>query len=344
MTGPAIQYRVLDAIAPEAELALVRALLTGAEAGPDGPPLLTVARLAGEGIALGAHQRAATALASPHPEPVLRRLSGGRVSRYGAGQVSVCLIVPDIHALTGAFTVDRVINRAVRGVLKALNALGLNALYGGRDVATVTRRPVALLGMEGRVDGVSLFQAVIGLERVAAPEPGWVAVPPPAGMGGAPWAALSELRPGLTFGALADALLKGYADATGRDLAAAPGPAPDGLPAPASADGGHAWSAPLPVPIGLLEAGVTLDGGALADVALRGDFITTSAALDALAAALRGLPPERDAVGRAVDRVFAADAPHGIMGLTSLAVIRDAVLDAAGRYRKMEACAHGGGM
>lgn len=341
MAGPAIHYRVLDGVDAARELALVGGLFHGVEPTADGHPELTIARLTGDAIALGAHQRAETALLPPLPKNLVRRHTGGRACRYGDGQVSVCLVIPDLHALTGAHGADRTINRAVRGVLKGLGELGLGALYGGRDVATVARHPVALVGMNGLANGVCLFQAVIGLDSLAAAPAESVAMPAPEGLGGAGWASLVDLHPGATFDALAHELVAAYADVTGRPLAPAIGAVPK--PAERAADKGLTWSGRVDVPIGQLEAGVALGAdGCLERVALRGDFITTEAALGALAEALRGCPPEKDAVGRAVDGVFAAGGPHGIMGLTSLAAIRDAVLDAAGTSRKREAGGHGG--
>jgi len=333
-----IDYEVYDGISGADELALVAARL--ADSSADAAPRLMISRLTGHATALGRHQRETTTLVANHGQPLLRRLGSGRATAYGDGQVSLCLIVPDLHAYAGVHDPIKVINRGVRGLLRALKTFGLRAIYGGRDMVTVQRRPVALLSMEALTGealssealpgGVCMFQAIIGLSRQAMPDSACLQMAAAAGLGGEPWMPLAEVVDAITFERLVEAIVSGYGKETGRELLPSQ---PDAAPAPLPnrpGDGeGYTWSAPVTVPIGRLQAGVRVADGSLADTALCGDFIVGSAALVDLSAALSGAAPEPRSVGLAVDRVFAGELGHSILGVSDLGVIRDAILQAA---------------
>jgi hypothetical protein len=323
---PTIDYELHDGLSGAEELALVHQRLAATQ--PTDAPRLLITRLTGDGLSLGRHQRAASSLVDGQPKPVLRRLTGGRVCRYGTGQVSICLIVPDLFAFSGVMDPIKVINRGVRGLLRGIKqGFGLRAIYGGRDVITVQRQPLALLSMEALENGVCMFQAVLGLDVSADPAAEWVTQAPATGIGGEPWTALTQLSPDTDFSTLANAVLSGYQRETKRSLNPVADPSPvvadvvdNGSPQDLS------WSTSLPIPIGQLQAGVALVEGRISHVAVCGDFITGSNSMSALASALVGVVPNNDQVGRAVNSVFAQG---GILGVTALGVIRDAILNAA---------------
>ncbi len=324
---PAVQYHIADGITPQAEIARVAQWLADAAPGPHSAPVLSISRLTGDALALGRYQRGETALTGQFTGETVRRLTGGRSSRFGEGLVSVCLIVPDLFSLTGARSADKTINRGVRGLLRAMGSLGLPALYGGRDMITVTRKPVAMVSMEALENGVCLFQGIVGMATVAAPDESWLTTPPATGLGGAPWAPLTEFRPDLGFKELADAVVAGYTRALDRELVAASAPPSEGAaPGATWKSAGYGWSAPVEVPIGVVEAGVRMEDGRIAGVSLCGDFIAATALVERLEMDLIGAELDPNAVGRAINGVFSGG--QGILGLTTLVSIRDAVLDA----------------
>ncbi len=331
MSSP-IRYLIADGITPEEEIARAAALLSGIVPG-DGSPLLMISGLLGDGLALGRYQRAETALTGAYSGSVHRRLTGGRTCRYGGGQVSICLIVPDLFALSGARTFDKTINRGVRGLLRTLTALvGLPALYGGRDVATITRQPVAMVSMDALDNGVCLFQAVVGLDQSVVPSAEWLTTAPVTGIDGAVSAPLTGWLEGLTFDPLAEALVTGYGTATGRDMTPfgdiPPTSAMEMESAPWEGSGNYLWSAPATIPIGMLEAGVSVTDGVISGMRLCGDFIVATRQMARLESALVGISVDSLAVGQALDGVFSGGG--GILGITRLASLRDVVLDAAG--------------
>ena len=127
---------------------------------------LRVSRVAGDVLALGRYHLAPAGA----PDMILdRRLSGGRAAASGTGFVTVAMALPHRSALVSddprALAPEQVLNRAVRGLLGALEAAGVAAIYPGRDVVTVARRPLAVVGFEIDGTGATLIEAVLALER-----------------------------------------------------------------------------------------------------------------------------------------------------------------------------------
>lgn len=311
MPAPELHRIVLDGADAATELGVASALLAAAAAEPGAPPTLLVTRLTGDAHALGRFQ--------PDPaasEGHVRRHTGGLACAYGAGIVSVCLVVPDRMAFAGVPFLDKLVNRAVRGTVRGLSSLGLKAAYGGRDFVSTDGRRAGLVSMAAEADGASLFQAVLGL-----------AVP---ARDGEEWAPLAELVPDLDFKGLADALTRGHEKATGRTVVDRPAPTPAAA-APAGPEPDLAWGPPVPVPIGTLAAGLRLDAeGKVAALGLRGEFMADTGFVSALGDALRGHVPEIGAVTRAVEEVLADPARHAVPGVPDPTAIVSAVVAAAG--------------
>lgn len=304
---------ILDGADPATELGVTAALL--AEADPAAPPTLVLARLTGAARAVGRFQPAPAG-----PGAFVRRHTGGVACAYGAGVVSVALVLPDLMAFGGVPFLDKVINRAVRGTVRGLASLGLKAAYGGRDFLSAAGRRVGLVAMAGEAGGPCLFQAVLGL-----------AVPARGGEDpdAAAWVALAELVPDLDFGCLAEALTRGHRKATGRTVVDRPAPAPRPAP-PAAPDPDLAWGPAVAVPIGRLAAGLRLDGsGGVEALGLAGDFMADGGLVAALGDALRGRVPDRGAVTRAVEELLADPARHAVPGVPDPNAIVNAVLAAA---------------
>jgi len=305
---PVLHRVVLDGADPAAELGVTAALLAEA-ADPAAPPTLLIARLTGDARAVGRFQ-------PPPGGTDVRRHTGGHACAYGAGAVSVAVVVPDLMVFAGVPFLDKLVNRAVRGTVRGLATLGLKAAYGGRDFVSADGRRVGLVSMAAEPGGGCLFQAVLGL-TVAARD-------------GGEWTPLAALAPDLDFKALADALTRGHQKATGRVVVDRPAPA--AVPAaPEPPDATLAWGAPVAVPIGTLSAGLRLDGhGCVEDLGLMGDFMADGGLVPALAEFLRGKVPDIATVTRAVEEVLADPARHAVPGVPDPTAIVNAVVAAAG--------------
>ena len=139
---------------------------------------------------------------------------------------------------------------------------------------------------------------------------------------------MSEFRPDLSFRELADALLAGYARALDRELVAASTPPSEGaLPVADWEAADYAWSSPIEVPIGVVEAGIRMEAGLIAQASLCGDFIAATALVKRLETNLVGLRADANAVGLAINGVFSGG--QGVFGLITLESLRDAILDAS---------------
>jgi lipoate-protein ligase A len=136
---------------------------------------LLVGPLRGHAIALGRFQRAGSAIdvarARSRGEVVVRRNVGGPALRVGEGQLSVQLLLTSPDALGGVADPMRALNRHVRPLLAALNALGVGAMYGGRDVIVSHGAPIAWIGAAHRVsDRVTYVEAVLAVRASFALE------------------------------------------------------------------------------------------------------------------------------------------------------------------------------
>jgi hypothetical protein len=121
-------------LAAHSRVSLDRALRTPAE--------LMVATASDEALLLGAFQRGA---GMPDDAPLVRRGSGGPEVRVAPGALHVLLAMESPGALVPCDE-RRIVNRAVRPLLKALTRVGHLAHYFGRDRVVVAHQPVGWVG------------------------------------------------------------------------------------------------------------------------------------------------------------------------------------------------------
>jgi lipoate-protein ligase A len=295
--------------------------------------LLDASRAHGVGMAaIWRATRDAVALGRFHPVPEetrrapdgpARRLSGGRAVPAGPGFVGLTLALPHRSALVGdaadALAPEQVLNRAVRGVLGALDALGVAARYPGRDLLTAGGRTIGAMAFEVAADGTTLIETTLAVERSFAVLPSLLERADPGGVVPVDMiapdeatcvAALVGRAPDVDE--LADRIATGYRERLGIDCAAAPG-------APPAAAVDADWLAAGVVPprldrvasartmLGRVAAHLALaDDGRIAGARLTGDLIAPSACIEALERALVGVPPEPATVRGLVAATFAA--------------------------------------
>jgi hypothetical protein len=293
---------------------------------------LVVAVPVDEGLVLGAHQRAselgAELLAG---RAIHRRGSGGGEARVGPGTVWLQLALAHSSALVPCEP-DRLLNRYVRPLLRALTRLGVTAHYFERDWVSGAKRPVASLSFAHDAStGRAMVEAIVA---VTTP----FAVRARATTLGKEPATLAEL--GLRGGpsALAEALVSSYVSAHGGasdlgELRARAEPAARAeLAEPAElADlaGEPPWAATRGEAIGLVGAGHD-SGGRLR---FGGELMVSRDALASLETGLAALPTALDAAALAaavdalVDATLAAPGV-ALFGLRSLRSVRDALLEA----------------
>jgi len=302
-----------------------------------GDPVLLLAPLVGEAILLGRHQRAASALRLDQVRArglaVVRRVGGGRTLWLGDGAFGLFAAVPPGASLhPGRFGADKVMNRYVRGLLTGLRRSGARAAaWLGRDFVSSDTRRVAVVSQEGSPAGATAFEAVVALGADLSLPPELTGYPPhpdPRAAGPAP-ASLAQLAGGpVGVGALEEALVQGYAAASGLAPAPLPGPLPEGEPLEGlEPEEGLSASGPTPVAIGFAEALVRRAGPAIVEARLRGDFIAPAFALRALERSLAGSPLAFEEVGRRVDAAFRAPGAF-LVGVPRLSSLAEAILAA----------------
>ncbi|HKE12487.1 MAG TPA: hypothetical protein VKE73_13050 [Myxococcota bacterium] len=359
-----VRVRHLAAVDPMRELAstaqLMASVARGRERGEGGA--IQLATLRGEARALGRYQQLARVLETPLGEPgpaqsadLVRRWTGGHATAYGDGILSISLILPGPSAWLSAaesIPAEKLLNRHVRGLLRAFSALGAPAFYPGRDCVTVSARPVAYVSCERDAFGVCLVQAVVGLSRPYRAEknarPG-----PEEEAAGAQATFLAELvrGPADLGERVGDAVLSAYAARHALSLDVAPlselesqavaerearlrlhGPREDSVE-------GMVGSGLFATPIGGLEAFVALEQSrTLGRVRILGDFIADSAGVAELEEALRMRPADWHSVDGAVERILGGP-EHFTLGLRERQTVTHAVLEAARRAAGPEAVA-----
>jgi len=359
-----VRVRHLAAVDPLRELAstaqLMASVARGRERGEGGA--IQLATLRGEARALGRYQQLARALEAPlgehdptqSPANLVRRWTGGHATAYGDGILSISLILPGPSAWLSAaesIPAEKLLNRHVRGLLRAFSALGAPAFYPGRDCVTVSARPVAYVSCERDALGVCLVQAVVGLSRPYRVEKN--AQTGPEEETGAQAISLAELLRGpADLGErVGDAVLAAYAARHGLSLDAA---TLSGLESQAVAERearlrlhgpredsveGMVGSGLFATPIGGLEAFVVLEQSrTLGRVRILGDFIADSAGVAELEEALRMRPADWHSVDGAVERILGGP-EHFTLGLRERQTVTHAVLEAARRAAGPEAVA-----
>ncbi len=304
-------------------------------------PILCAYALPGDVLALGRYHVIPPAVPRGDVR-LLRRLGGGRPAPLGDGYVGLVLALPHRAALIGedpaALAPEQVLNRAVRGLLGALQSLGVNGYYPGRDRVTVDGRVVAALGFEVASDGATLVEACVAVARSFAEVSAFADRADPGGVvpidlllpeEGTCIAESGTRAPDLDE--FTAALAVGYAERLGLDVAMsegvrAPSPNPGWLEAGRLAPhlDRHASARDM---LGVIEVYAARAGDHVGDVRLCGDLIAASGTVARLEAALRDAPIDRVELCR---RAAAAVEERGdvLLGVRSVATIGELVYTA----------------
>ena len=298
-------------------------------------PLLYAYTLAGDVFSLG---RFHVVPPSVHTSVTVgRRKSGGRVAPLGDGYLALALASPHAAALVSGepHTVNpgQVLNRAVRGLLGALESLGVAAYYPGRDVVTAGGRVLAALGFETADDGATLVEACVAVGRSFAEVSAFADRADPGGVVPVdlmlPEQATCVAEAGGRVPDLDEitaALSLGYASRLGLEVATsqelrAPDPDPSWLDAgrlPPHLDR-HALAREM---LGVIEVYAACDAGRVADVRVCGDVIAPSGMIARIEASLRGAPIDRAELVRRVTDA-AGEQADAVLGVRSIATIAE---------------------
>lgn len=291
---------------------------------PGAEAALLVAPIVGEGIALGAFQRARSTVDLARLEgsgvSLVRRATGGPAIRVGRGQVYVALDLRSPSALGGVADPGRALNRHVRPLLQALTSLSdYAATSGGRDVVLVRGEPVAWVSVRNeQATGRTGLEAVVAIDKPfgladeldlahGAIAPRWT--------GKRPTTLAVVLGRAVDPSAVVEATVRAYAAAAGGDVERWE---PPSLPA-SRVDPDQA---PF---VAMVEEAVGLLGGVVARdrLVVGGDVIASHDALDALGARLFALGPDADdeAIGAAIDAALAPGSGAMLLGVRSLGSI-----------------------
>jgi lipoate-protein ligase A len=296
-------------------------------------PLLYAYTLAGDVLSLGRFH----VVPPPGHRAVTvgRRKSGGRVAPLGDGYLALALASPSPAALVvgGSHTVNpgQVLNRSVRGLLGALESLGVAAYYPGRDVVTAGGRVLASLGFETAPDGATLVEACVAVRRSFAEVSTFADRADPAGVVPVDLV-LPEQATCVADAAgrtpdldeVTAALSLGYASRLGFEVASSqelrpPDPDPSWLDAgrlPPHLDR-HAVAREM---LGVVEVYASCDAGRIGDARMCGDVIAPAATVARIEASLRGARVDRAELVRRVTEA-AGEQVDAVLGVRSIATI-----------------------
>jgi hypothetical protein len=135
-----------------------------AASGESGEATLRFWRSDAERVSIGRFHRRPAGSAG-----LVRRLTGGRALYTGPGISSATMVLPALAWLDrgrGVPAPEQVLNRALRPWLAAFRDFGVDAFYGGRDLVTWERRPVAGASFTTLPDGIVVVDVHVA---VAAP-------------------------------------------------------------------------------------------------------------------------------------------------------------------------------
>jgi hypothetical protein len=281
------------------------------------PGELWIAIASDEGRLAGAFQR----LAGPAGRGIrrARRGSGGPEVGVGPGTVHVVLALASPGAL---FPCDekRIVNRAVRPLLKALTRVGALAHFFGRDWVSVDHRPAAWVGFaHDATTRRTVFEAFVAVRT-----PFHLDLRP-SFLGKAPGTLEEILGKPVDPQRLADAIAAAYVAAWGAEAfeipvarSAADATAVDEL---ATDAGDPPWTATVEEAIGVLGAGPDATGA----FRVGGDLLVSRDALARLE--VRAATLADDAIAAAVDDSLAGPGV-ALDGVRSLTSVRDVILRA----------------
>jgi hypothetical protein len=271
-----------------------------------------------EGLVLGRHQRArdvgepAVGLVHHH------RGSGGAEARVGPGTVWLQLALRESSALV-ACPPERLLNRYVRPLLRAITKHGVLAHYFDRDWVSGAKRPIAQLGFaHDATSGRAFVEAMVAVRTPFA-------IRTRGSMMGKAPATLAELGMTGEVGALAEGIVSAYVAAYG-----AAGPIEHEYeyeyeyePDYEVAEPG--WAATREEAIGIVGAGPDRGGR----LRVGGELMVSRDALARLDAGLAALPANADevAIGALVDATLGAPGV-ALFGVRSLRSIRDVIVEA----------------
>ena len=283
---------------------------------------LLVAVPSSEAIVLGSMQRLSELDASgtvpPPPALVVRRGSGGGEAHVGPGTVWVQLALSSTSALV-ACEPNRLCNRYVRPLLRALTKLGALAHYFDRDWVSASRSPIASVSFAHDTEsGRALVEAFVAVDTPFA-------LRDRASFLGKRARTLRSLGIDVDAARVADAVTDAYANAYGiaaptvdttsaerSDLAGGPPEDPRGEPP---------WAAMREEAIGVVAAGRDRDGR----MRVGGELMVSRDALARLEGEIAaGADPAR--LAAAVDALAAPGV--ALLGVRDLRSIRDVIDEA----------------
>jgi lipoate-protein ligase A len=336
-------------LAPEESLARDRFLLEAVATDPGRwPAALRVYEVAGSLVSIGRWQLAPAAGSG---DALVRRHSGGRAAAFGSGFVGVTLVLPRRGALLepeAALRPEQVMNRYVRGILRALEGEGVAAIYPGRDTITAGRRPLGVVSFAETHAGALLVEALLAASGDPSTLPRLLDRADPGGVVRTtmltPADATSiaaERGAAPTLAQVADWMARGYAERLGV------APVARSLGADERARVGTlaltfrdaAWlrartprsdldrRATTTTMLGGLDVHLAAADGRIRDACISGELLAADGTIPALEAGLRGCAAERGAVGQAVALVLAAP-PHFILGIGAADTLVDTVMRA----------------
>lgn len=320
---------------------------------PDSSAVLRLGVGARDGLAFGRYQLIPSVA---HGSPgVQRRLTGGRVVPLGAGVVELSLAAPaltDFTSQQNPVKPDVLLNRAVRGVLRGLERLGLGVVYPGRDLITSKRRAVGHISFDIDREGRPLVQCQIAWRTSLADaalqlkEAGCHLDERADLLAPERCITLAEAlgeTPGLDR--VLEVLLEGYSEHVRAPVPMEPLTKEMMMRADALADKSFAvddWlaertpsasmrkTARIPSQLGDFMVALSLHEGRLSEVRLAGEFIADQPAVASLEEALKGCPAEWAEVARVVDRVLSTP-PHIVLGLGPRRTIPDTIMRAVSK-------------
>jgi hypothetical protein len=284
------------------------------------PAELLVALPCDNGIVLGAFQRASELQNSGVgvASTVTKRGSGGGEFAVGTGTVWLQLALSNVGAVTDA-SPNRLLNRHVRPLLRALTQCGVQAHYFDRDWVSVSKRPVASIAFShDAASGRAMVEAAIA---VSTP----FSVRTRASTRGPPTATLAEVMGMADRTAVANAILASYTNAYGANVSVVHAvPRSSSI---ASEDSERPWDATFNEAIGIVGAACNEHGS----VSVGGEWMVSRDAHARLERELSCLAEggtfDERTIGACVDGQLAAPGV-ALFGVRSLHSIRDITLKA----------------
>jgi hypothetical protein len=273
---------------------------------------LVIATPRDEAILLGAFQRSSeVAVSSGAGLPTYRRGSGGAAARVGRGSVWLRLALARPDALVPC-DAEKLLNRYVRPLLRALTKSGAPAHYFGRDWISVAHRPAAMVAFaHNATTGRASFEAIVAVTTsfaLSAARASYLEKAPTT---------LEETAGKSDVERIADAIEEAYCALADHTMFVSPGY----IPAPPVTDE-PAWSASCEEALGTIGAGRDSTGV----MRIGGELMASCDAVARLEARLATAPVGD--IGEAIDEAFAP--PAVIFGVRTLTSIRDVVLEAWG--------------